>query len=121
MITALHHFSILTATEETVSFYEKLGFESYYRKDRTNDTIILMKGHGVEIEMFIDPRHPNRLAGIDEPLGPRHVAFEVDDIEKTAAELKAADLSVGDIGTDWTGIRYCYITDPDGNQVELHE
>ena len=121
MITGMHHFSILTATEETVSFYEKLGFRSYFRKDRANDTIVLMKGHGVEIEMFIDPRHPVKPTGLDEPLGPRHIALKVDNIEETAAELKAAGMTTGDIGTDCTGIRYCYITDPDGGLVELHE
>jgi len=42
----------------------------------------------------------------------------VDNLENTLTELGIAHT---DIGTDWQGIRYCYITDPDGNQVELHE
>ena len=89
-----------------------------FRKERTNDKIILLDGYGMQLEVFIDDRHPGKKSGKDEPLGCRHFALRVDNLENTLAELGTDHT---DIGTDWQGIRYCYITDPDGNQVELHE
>lgn len=31
MITEVHHFSIIAASEESVSFYKKLGFDEFKR------------------------------------------------------------------------------------------
>lgn len=44
--------------------------------------------------------------------------FRVDNNEKTVCDL---GLSAGDIKDDWRGMRFCYIKDPDGLPVELHE
>lgn len=117
-ILGLHHVSLLISSEECLEFYKKLGFEESYRKQRANDCIVLLDGYGFQLEVFIDNRHPQRTLDLTEPLGTRHFALKVDDIEETVKEL---NLEHTEIGTDWTGIRYCYILDPDGNQVELHE
>ena len=118
MIMGIHHVSILASSEKSIKFYEKLGFVVKFRKERANDIIVLMFGHGMQIEMFIDDRHPVSPMGLEEPLGVRHFALVVDCLEKTMIELQ---LDHTDIGTDWQGIRYCYVVDPDGNQIEFHE
>ena len=118
MITGIHHIALLISSEECLDFYKKLGFMETFRKERTNDKIILLDGYGIQLEVFIDNNHPVKSTGIAEPLGCRHFALRVDNLKTTLAELGIAHT---DIGTDWQGIRYCYITDPDGNQVELHE
>ena len=55
---------------------------------------------------------------VPEPLGLRHLALRVDDIEQTSQEL---DLNISPVMTEWVGARYCFIKDPDGNKIELHE
>ena len=63
MITGVHHFSIIASSEESVGFYEKLGFRENKRIERTYDTVVLMSGYGIGLEVFIDPSHPGRSSG----------------------------------------------------------
>ncbi|MCR5609355.1 MAG: hypothetical protein K6G26_09860 [Lachnospiraceae bacterium] len=106
---------MIVSSDNIVKFYKKLGFKEIYRRDREYDSIVLLEEKGVEIEFFIDDRHAKKK---DEPLGLRHIAFQVDNIESTIGELGLED---GHIITDWIGRRYCNITDPEGNVIELHE
>lgn len=117
MITGLHHFSIIAASEESVNFYSKLGFHEYKRIERRYDTVVLMNGHGIGLEIFIDPSHPPR-AVKPENIGLRNLALRVDKIEDTLEEL---ELEAGSIMIDWVGVRFCFIVDPDGLPVQLHE
>ena len=116
MTTGIHHVAIIVASEESVEFYKRLGFEEFYRINRAYDTIALLSGCGIVLELFIDPRHSPRM--VPEPLGLRHIAFQVDKIEKTMNDL---EIDPSKLSFDWMGRRYCNITDPDGNAVELHE
>lgn len=115
MITGLHHIAIISSFEKSVEFYTRLGFKEYFRKERENDTIVILEGHGYQIEMFIDARHPAR-ATDPENLGLRHFALAVDDIDKIANGFEC-----GPINKDWFGRRYCYLSDPDGLQIEFVE
>ena len=117
MIEGLHHFDIIVSSEASVQFYERLGFSEFYRKQRDYDTVVLMNGYGIEIELFIDPTHPERDTN-PERLGLRNISFKVDNIEKTFAEL---GVQIDKIGMDWIGRKYAFIVDPDGNPVQLHE
>ena len=116
MILGVHHFAVIVSSEESTAFYKKLGFREILRKERRNDTVVLLSGYGIQLELFIDPRHPKREAF--GPLGLRHLALRVDKIEDTAEDL---GLTIETIMTDWVGVRFVFITDPDGNEVELHE
>lgn len=57
MIKAIHRFAIIASSEESIRFYTKLGFRETYRKERKYDTIVLLNGYGMQIEMFIDSSH----------------------------------------------------------------
>ena len=116
MILGIHHFSIIASSEESVKFYEKLGFREERRIKREYDTVVLMSGCGIGLEIFVDPSHPARSS--PEPLGLRNISLCVDDVEKSARDLGLDDVQ---IQTDWSGNRYCLITDPDGNVVQLCE
>ena len=116
MIVGVHHLSIIASSEESVEFYEKLGFHEYKRIERRNDTVVLMNGHGIGLEMYIDPTHPPR--STPEPLGLRHLSLRVDKIEETVEEL---GVEAGPIINDWVGIKFCFVADPDGWPVQLHE
>ena len=91
-------------------------FKTHEERDEFYKNVITpYKG---QLEVFIDNDHPVKPTGQDEPLGCRHFALRVDNLETTLSEQRIAHT---DIGNDWQGIRYCYVNDPDGNQVELHE
>jgi glyoxylase I family protein len=116
MITGIHHFSIIVSSEKSIGWYEKLGFKEYNRIERKYDTVVLLNGHGIGLEIFIDPTHPPR--SNPEPLGPRRLSLRVDKVEETAGEL---ELEIGPVMNDWTGVRFAFCVDPDGNVVQLHE
>lgn len=112
---SIHHIAIISSSEESIEFYKRLGFDEFFRKKRNYDTVVLMRGHGIQLEIFVDSNHPGR-ATEPENLGLRHIAIKVDNIEKASVEYQC-----GPIMTDWIGERYCMIKDPDGLPIELHE
>lgn len=116
MINGFHHIAIILKSEESISFYEKLGFSVFKRVERSRDVIVLMSGYGMQLEIFVDPAHDPRPT--PEPLGLRHIALRVDRIEKTIEDLR---LDIVPILSDWFGERFCFVVDPDGNTIELHE
>lgn len=117
MASSLHHISIICSSESSVLFYEKLGFHEFFRRERGYDTVILMEGNGIRLEIYIDPNHPPRSSS-PENLGIRHFSIKVDNFEKTISDLQ---LSTERIRSDWLDQRYCFIEDPDGLPVQLHE
>ena len=129
MIEAVHHISLLVSSERTLEFYRLLGFNEIFRKERLKDKVVLMDGFGIQLEMFVDDRHPKRVVDISEPLGPRHFALkcgapiedEIERIKHLFEQHMSYDTAFNDIGVDWTGERYVFFSDPDGNVVELHE
>ena len=108
---------MISSSEASVDFYKRLGFEEFFRKNRKYDSVVLLRGYGLQIEIFVDPSHPQRVTN-PENLGLRNFALKVDDIENTVKEL---GIGSAKIETDWIGEKYCFITDPDGLQVQLHE
>ena len=128
MITSLHHVALIVSSEESLRFYELLGFSEIFRKERTNDVVVLMEGHEIQLEIFIDSRHPAHPTGMEEPIGLRHFALSVsgnlgDEIDELRRSFSTAgyDIEVGPIMEDWTGVRFCFIKDFDGLPVELRE
>ncbi len=115
MIQGLHHIALISSSEESVRFYEKLGFQESFRKRREKDAVVLLEGYGIQLEMFIDPNHPRFE---QEPIGFRHISLRVNSIEETVDEL---GIESGSIMSDWLGARFCFIKDPDGLTIELHE
>ena len=117
MIQGIHHFAIIARSEASVDFYKKLGFHETYRRERKYDTVVLLDGHGMQIEMFVDPNHPERATN-PENMGLRHLALKVEKIEETVEEL---GLEIGPIMNDWFDVRFAFTADPDGLPIELHE
>lgn len=117
MIQEIHHIEIIVSSEASVSFYKKLGFKEIFRKERSCDEIVLMEGNGFKLELFIDSNHPKKTNDI-ENIEIRHFALKVNDIEETLKELNIENKP---IMNDWVGERYCYIEDPDGLPIEIHE
>jgi glyoxylase I family protein len=117
MIKSIDHIAIIVSSEESISFYKRLGFIETYRKERQHDTVVIMQLNDDKIEIFIDPNHPDRISN-PESKGLRHLALKVDSIDTTLIELGVMDAQ---LDKDWTGENYCFISDPDGLPIELHE
>lgn len=115
MIQGLHHIALISSSEESVCFYKRLGFQEFFRKRREKDTVVLLEGYGMQLEIFVDPSHPR---SAQEPIGFRHISLRVNSIEETVDELGTESSS---IMSDWLGVRFCFIKDPDGLTIELHE
>lgn len=125
-ITAIHHIAII-CSDYTVSkaFYtEILGLEilrEVYRPDRDSYKLDLAVNGHCQIELFSFPDPPERISH-PEARGLRHIAFEVDDLPGSVAELKQKGLVTEEIRTDeFTGKRFVFFSDPDGLPIELYE
>ena len=119
MIKGLAHVCFRVRNlESSIAFYrDKLGFTPAF--DFTNDKgektgAYLRIGDRSFIELFVGEPQPVANGSY------KHFCLEVDDIETTLAELKKRGVEVkpAKLGKDhsWQS----WVTDPDGNQIELH-
>ena len=94
-LAAIHHVAIIVSDyEKSKDFYvNKLGFEivrENFREERNDWKLDLRVGEGadaIELEIFAEPNPPKRV-NRPEACGLRHLAFRVDDVEATVAELE---------------------------------
>lgn len=114
MITALHHIAIIASSMDSIDFYSRLGFTLKEQHEREYDTVVIMDGNGIQLEIFIDPEHPVRVSN-PEAMGLRHIALKVDKIDDFTV------FDIESIRTDWNGVRFTFIKDPDGLPIEIHE
>lgn len=115
MIQGIHHISIIASSEDSVHYYNRLGFEEIKRINRDYDTVVILSGYGIELLLFIDPKHTYAPSGL-EFYGVRHIALKVDNVEKITEEFEC-----GPILEDWFGKSYCFTKSPDGLSIEFHE
>lgn len=113
----LDHIALIVSSEESLRFYEKLGFRETQRVERSYDTVVFMECGDIVLEIFIDPNHPERVSG-PEALGLRHLAFVVDSLEEV---MSLDGVKCEEIRTDWFGRRFTFTKDPDGQPIELKE
>jgi glyoxylase I family protein len=124
-IERVHHIALICSEKErALQFYvQGLGFEivrSHVRPEH-HDEIVMLQGHGVVLEMFVDATHPPRVTG-PEALGLRHLAFLVDDVEAVAAHMRDCGFAPEPLRTDsFDGRKMTFVKDPDGLPIELHE
>ena len=122
----IHHVAIICSDYETSKkFYvDVLGFsiiEETYRKERKSYKLDLKVGETDQIELFSFPNPPERPSK-PEACGLRHLAFEVNDIHESVAQLQAKGIPVEDIRIDEiTGKKFTFFKDPDNLPLELYE
>jgi glyoxylase I family protein len=122
----IHHIAIICSDYETSKdFYvNKLGLEpirEVYREERESYKLDLALEGVYVVELFSFPEAPSR-PSYPEARGLRHLAFEVDDIEKSIMELKLNGIATEEIRWDpYTEKRFTFFQDPDGLPLELYE
>ena len=122
----IHHVAIICSDYETSkNFYVNvLGFsiiEETYRKERNSYKLDLKVGESDRIELFSFSNPPQR-PSTPEACGLRHLAFEVNNIDESVAQLQAKGIVVEEIRVDEiTGKKYTFFKDPDNLPLELYE
>ncbi len=122
----IHHVAIICSNYEcSKKFYtEVLGFSiinETFRKERNSYKLDLRVGDNHQIELFSFPNPPQRVSN-PEACGLRHLAFNVENIEKVVTELKAKGIEVEDIRIDEiTGKKFTFFQDPDALPLEIYE
>lgn len=121
----IHHVAVIVSDyEKAKDFYvNKLGFSvirENYRADRDDYKLDLKMGD-CELELFAVKNAPERQS-YPEALGLRHLAFRVEKIEETIAELKELGIETEPVRIDaFTNKKMTFFHDPDGLPLELHE
>ncbi|HEY9672261.1 MAG TPA: VOC family protein [Waterburya sp.] len=122
----IHHVAIICSDyERSKHFYVNvLGLPiiaETYRKERKSYKLDLQVGETARIELFSFPNPPQR-PSTPEACGLRHLAFEVNDIDESVAQLQAKGIAVEDIRVDEiTGKKFTFFKDPDNLPLELYE
>jgi glyoxylase I family protein len=125
-IKAIHHIAILTDDyAKSKQFYtDVLGFEvirETYRKERDSYKLDLSIAGKYQVELFSFPDYRER-GSYPEAKGLRHLAFAVEDVDAAAAELRTKGVVVQATRIDeWTGKKFVFFDDPNGQPLELYE
>ena len=125
-IKGIHHLAILTDDyERSKIFYtDILGFKilgETFRAERNSYKLDLEINGQYQIELFSFPEFKER-ASFPEQKGLRHLAFAVENIEESVAELVTKEVAVQGIRIDeLTGKKFCFFYDPNGQPLELYE
>lgn len=125
-LKAVHHIAIICSDYERSKYFytEVLGLtiiREVYRAERQSYKLDLALNDHYIIELFSFPAPPPRPSR-PEASGLRHLAFQVDDLEKVIAALEKKQVITEPIRTDeYTGKRFTFFADPDGLPLELYE
>ena len=126
MINKVQHIAIICSDYEvSKKFYtEILGLKiinETYRKERKSYKLDLALNGEYIIELFSFPNPPKRPTR-PEAAGLRHLAFEVDDLNKMIVYLENHNIEVEPVRIDEiTSKRFTFIADPDGLPIEFCE
>lgn len=125
-LNLIHHIAIIVSDyEKSKEFYiNKLGFKvirENYRQEKEDWKLDLKVNDTTELEIFA-PQNPPKRPSYPEACGLRHLAFKVDDIERTVEELRRLEIECEPIRVDeFTNKKMTFFFDPDGLPLELHE
>lgn len=116
-VTGIQHIGIPTVKfEESIEFYEGLGFEiRFMAPDRS---VVFMELKGVMLEIWKEDQAPGKFGAID------HISFDVTDVEAIYEEIKAAgyEITTDEIGQlpFWdNGVRFFTIVGPNKEKIEF--
>jgi glyoxylase I family protein len=126
MLNKIHHIAIICSDyQKSKAFYtEILGFEALnetFRAERNSWKLDLALNGNYILELFSFPDSPKRPSH-PEACGLRHLAFEVDDIQKTIEALRAKKIVCEDLRVDeLTGKQFTFFSDPDNLPIEIYQ
>lgn len=122
----IHHVAVICADyPRSKAFYtEVLGLRvlaENHRAERDSFKLDLALPDGGQIELFSFPQAPPR-PSYPEAQGLRHLAFEVDDVDRWVSRLRSLGIAVEPVRVDeYTQRRFVFFADPDALPIELYE
>lgn len=125
-LNKIHHIAIICSDyQKSKTFYTSvLGLtiiQEIYREERQSYKLDLALNGEYVIELFSFPNPPKR-PSTPEAAGMRHLAFEVNDIQKTRDYLVHQNIVAEAIRIDeFTQKSFFFIADPDNLPVEFYE
>ncbi len=125
-LNKVHHIAIISSdiTRSKAFYVDILGFDiikEVYRAERDSYKVDLSLNGSYVIELFSFPEPPSRPSR-PEAAGLRHLAFQVDDVERCIAFLQSNQIYVEAIRIDpYTGKKFTFTEDPDGLPIEFYE
>jgi glyoxylase I family protein len=109
-------------------FYTKhLGFERARVIPLGDDQIVFLRSGGMRLELFrASDNGPRPRPEKDGPVSPgiRHLAFQVDDVDRVLSAMgEEARVTLGPLTFDdfIPGWKTVWVSDPDGNVVEISQ
>jgi len=123
MITFLHTRIRVSDLDNTIAFYEKLGFELSERKDSPAGNklaFLTLPGNSHFLELCFSPEYK-----LDVPEDLMHTAVGVKDIISYCDELEQGGIEIWP--SKWRekfssgDKKMAFVTDPDGYEVEILE
>ena len=125
-LNKVHHIAIICSDyQKSKTFYTTvLGLsiiQEIYRAERQSYKLDLALNGEYVIELFSFPNPPIRPSK-PEAVGMRHLAFEVNDIQKTRDYLVHQNITAEIIRVDeFTQKNFFFIADPDELPIEFYE
>jgi glyoxylase I family protein len=125
-LNKVHHIALICSDyQKSLEFYTRVVgcqvIAEHWREEQQSYLTKLSLNGEYVIELFSYPSPPQR-PSFPEAAGLRHLAFEVDDIEKQVAELDRLGVAHEAIRTDMTtGEHFVFFNDPDDQPLEMYE
>ena len=121
MITGLAHACFTVADlDRSLKFYaDGLGMTKAFEfknQEGRRTGLYFRAGRRTFVELF-----EGKLAKPAEGQSYRHICLEVNDMDATIKELRARGIQVGDSKLGLDQSYQAWLTDPDGNRIELHQ
>lgn len=130
-LSNIQHVGIpVTDIKISETFYTKLGFENVMQANfihaNEEGTCIMMKQGNIIIELYQMPQKELAAIAARKDGHVDHVAFDVDDIDKTFSILKEAGYTIFEAApvflNFWkNGCKYFNIPGPDGERLEFNQ
>lgn len=122
---ALQHIALnCRDLKKQEQFYTKhFGFRrSRVFNRNTPDEFLMLRLGPIRLELFSAGGKAKALDGGEQPVGFKHLAFEVPDLDAALAGLQAAGIqteAIIDCSSIVKGMRVCFFNDPENNRLEL--
>ncbi len=122
-----HHVAItVNNLKESQKFYQDFFnfkiFKAFEREDMGAKAVFLeLEGFFIELWQFADVKENNDDFKDIKIKGIRHIAFEVENLDKVLSDFKQRGLEATEPKLGASGHKYSFIYDPNGVALEIYQ